>query len=692
MEKVSEADLVKRIKSFVLNENYAGALAVVRGVDTGRMKNPTILCMIGEVYEHEKLYENAEEAFLRAYDRSPKNRKILDRITSLYIEMGEYAEAEYYYKEFISVASRDLHRYILRYRLDKSKGERQSVLIDTLEQLKDYEYMEEWAYELALLYESAGETDKCIRECDEIVLWFGNGEFVDKAIELKCKLTGEPLPQTSTVDMDNEMDDDLRVINPDDAFESEGVDTGIDTAMIAKVVDEQMDFSDVDSDEEFLDEVITEPEVKESDDFFSLAAEFGLTDLVEEDLDDEFEEDLDDDGIFEEDLDDEDDFKDEIIEESLEEIVEEIIDEESELLDEDLDADEIVEEVAEEAELDIQEALEGMTEDQDEVLLEQALFGGIPMTDMHEDNLDEEDEILDAATKSDIFSKEDEDFLAELFSDDNSMAEEMAAEIEKEDAPISQTVKNIFSTVPNVKNVHRQLTMTFSQFETEGVDYDVLAPYDINFVVLSDDMSMKNQIAIGIAKALNTYGMCDKTKIVRAKAGELNRQDFSSIFPKIKGGCLIVERADELTNASSAIIEREVYREDQDVAIILASRQKDMMMYWRRHPELRGKFLNVINVSKYNENELVTLAKGYIEKRGYELSMEAAIVLRDYFKKEIENNEEVGYEQVMTVVDEGIASLDKRNMKNLFMTVLDNKYEEAKMLKLRGDDFAWLAK
>ena len=341
--------------------------------------------------------------------------------------------------------------------------------------------------------------------------------------------------------------------------------------------------------------------------------------------------------------------------------------------------------------MDVQEAIESMTEDQDEVLLEQALFGGLPMTDMLEDNLDEEDEILDAATKSDIFSKEDEDFLAELFSDDHSKAEELAAEVEPEDAPISQTVKNIFSTVPNVKNVHRQLTMTFSQFETEGVDYDVLAPYDINFVVLSDDMSMKNQIAIGIAKALNTYGMCDKTKIVRAKAGELNRQDFSSIFPKIKGGCLIVERADELTNASSAIIEREVYREDQDVAIILASRQKDMMMYWRRHPELRGKFLNVINVSKYNENELVTLAKGYIEKRGYELSMEAAIVLRDYFKKEIENNAEVGYEQVMTVVDEGIASLDKRNMKNLFMTVLDNKYEEAKMLKLRGEDFAWLA-
>ena len=132
MEKVSEADLIKRVKAFILNDNYAGALAVVKGVDASRIKNPPVLCLIGEVYMHEKQYEVAEEVFLRAYNRSPKNRKILDLITSLYIEMGEYAEAEYYYKEFISVASRDLHRYILRYRIDKGKGERLSVLIDTL--------------------------------------------------------------------------------------------------------------------------------------------------------------------------------------------------------------------------------------------------------------------------------------------------------------------------------------------------------------------------------------------------------------------------------------------------------------------------------------------------------------------------------------------------------------------------------
>ena len=905
MEKVSEADLVKRVKAFILNDNYAGALAVVKGVDASRIKNPPILCLIGEVYMHEKQYEVAEEVFLRAYERSPKNRKILDLITSLYIEMGEYAEAEYYYKEFISVASRDLHRYILRYRLDKGKGERLSVLIDTLERLKDYEYIEEWAYELATLYEAAGEEKKCIHECDEIVLWFGHGEYVDKAIALKCKLTGEALPKMTTVEMEleNEMRteasaradedgreaamvrrahydsrnprpastefseaDDIHVINPDNALESVGVDTGIDTEMIKKAMENGVaegdggtgsmsntgllfgamsgdsstasrlledDLEDEDEaepageadapafasvpdgpadldndlDTESGDESAAvkpagsdENEPKEDDialsqklmsDLFKTPGldkvksssrpkmpeflkkgtavtagdpidelEAMLSGLPQEDL---AEEDLDDDEILDEDMsgdadlmsmfgeagaDDEnvgsdeeagvaveshgegvedggvydtdeeadaeaydngaadDDGTEETDDEALTEAANaqelEDADEDFEMFGdpayvqhepddfEEDEADEIPDEAVgmpdEDDGIEVEEALESMTEDQDEVLLEQAVFGGLPSGEMLEDDLDAEDEYMDDEQMQVQISEADEQFLAELFSPDGGDSED-EDEVMDDNVAIPQTVKNIFATVPDVKNVHQQLAMTLSKFETAGSDYDVLAPYDINFVVSSNDKGMKSQIAIGIAKALNTYGICDKNKIVRAKAAELNRQDFSMIFDKISGGCLIIERADELSDASVAVIEQFVNQENQDVAIVLASRQEDLKRFWKKHKELRGKFLNVINVSKYNEMELVTLAKGYIEKRGYELSPEAAIVLRNFFMKHSQGDEVVGYEDVMAVVDAGIANLDKRNMKNLFMTVLDNKYEEADMLKLLPEDF-----
>lgn len=893
MEKVSEADLVKRVKAFILNDNYAGALAVVKGVDAGRIKNPPVLCLIGEVYMHEKQYEVAEEVFLRAYDRSPKNRKVLDLITSLYIEMGEYAEAEYYYKEFISVASRDLHRYILRYRLDKGKGERLSVLIDTLERLKDYEYIEEWAYELATLYEAAGEEKKCIHECDEIVLWFGHGEYVDRAIALKCKLTGEPLPRMSTVEMqlagDTQDEEaqraleeakeakmasqarfngrtpkpavtefsevaDVHVINPDNALESAGVDTGIDTELITKAMETQtaqfkeqtnknmfntgmlfnamsqadkamahlkednLDDDDEDDDiggfdtEDISDLEENDPVTGDENDLSEAAAEVENTtaadvpvaappteELADDDDDDDFVDEIIPSAAFdkpsfladiqeladEETLrlvqerkngdrpkmpdflkrsDDEDDFHSpddalaeleamlsEDIEETpavsqiretvagMQDAVSEILEgpesetaavsvsvpdakpadasapasndvpftadtpkvtnaeadtrlPESELVSDASDTPEpgytttFAGDTADDDGVEMDEALEGMTEDQDEVILEQAVFGGLPSTNMREADLDDEDdEILDEEEAEELLSSEDEAFLEELFSDGEEIEDD--DEVMNENIPIPQTVKDIFATVPDVKNVHKQLAMTFTQFETSGSDYDVLAAYDINFVVLSDDNGMKSQIAIGIAKALNTYGICDKNKIVRAKASELNRSDFSMIFPKISGGCLIVEGADELSDASVAVIEKEVGKDNQDVAIVLESRQDALKAFWKKHRTLRGRFLNVINVSKYNETELVTLAKSYIEKRGYELSPEAAIILRNYFKKHLLQNDDVGYETVMNVIDAGIENLDKRNMKNLFMTVLDNKYEEAHMLRLLPEDF-----
>lgn len=867
MEKVSEADLVKRVKAFILNDNYAGALAVVKGVDAGRIKNPPVLCLIGEVYMHEKQYEVAEEVFLRAYDRSPKNRKVLDLITSLYIEMGEYAEAEYYYKEFISVASRDLHRYILRYRLDKGKGERLSVLIDTLERLKDYEYIEEWAYELATLYEAAGEEKKCIHECDEIVLWFGHGEYVDRAIALKCKLTGESLPRMSTVEMqlagDTQDEEaqraleeakeakmasqarfngrtpkpavtefsevvDVHVINPDNALESAGVDTGIDTELITKAMETQtaqfkeqtnknmfntgmlfnamsqadramehlkednLDDDDEDDDiggsdtEDISDLEENDPLTGDENDFLAdiqeLADEETLR-LVQERKnggrpkmpdflkrsDDEEDFPSPDDALAELEAMLSEDIEETPAVSQIRETVAGMQNAVSDVLEgpesetaaesvteaegvsasvsvtetEDASASASVTEAegasasasvteTEDASssahetgtedvsasvsaadkvsiagsdtpepeyittfagdkvdddgVEMDEALEGMTEDRDEVILEQAVFGGLPSTNMREADLDDDDdEILDDEDAEELLSSEDEAFLEELFSDGEEAEDD--DEVMTENIPIPQTVKDIFATVPDVKNVHKQLAMTFTQFETSSSDYDVLAAYDINFVVLSDDNGMKSQIAIGIAKALNTYGICDKNKIVRAKASELNRSDFSMIFPKISGGCLIVEGADELSDASVAVIEKEVSKDNQDVAIVLESRQDALKAFWKKHRTLRGRFLNVINVSKYNETELVTLAKSYIEKRGYELSPEAAIILRNYFKKHLQQNDVIGYETVMNVVDAGIENLDKRNMKNLFMTVLDNKYEEAHMLRLLPEDF-----
>lgn len=890
--KINEGALTKRIKTLVLQERYEEAMKELDEIDVSKIRNISILCLVGEVYMGLERYDEAERILLRVYEKNPNTRRILDLLTTLYIDKGEYSEAEYYYKEFIGVASRDLHRYILRYRLDKGKGERLSVLIDTLEKLKDYEYIEEWAYELATLYEASGETKKCIHECDEIVLWFGHGEYVDKAIALKCKLTGQPLPEISTVEQ-HRVEEEERAAHEKQMTEALGAEMGIegfagadyegsidldliqraldgDTTPAAKktgseenlqavsenaagaeqttsaaveetVADMQLqdtdelsgnasvpekaedmsgseyaETADIDSDndsdndandkeeevteekekshiahlfsslmfgkkekekhfdwttlkiprekEDKPDEIelaaaaITAAEGRGDDDLFEVseaesegnhslevsetmnteghpeavpeeeipsaesteetdtagnaAAEADTVDVDYEEAENEaYEEteksddmDILTDGFSQEDADFfgklmgedlsadyvrnkkteeviiEDDDEDEIIEDGSENIEGDGSEDEDEVIENNgiEDGDEIIEDDGSE---DEDETIEDESIDNQENRKQNTfddLFGfagsgrEAELIDDDGDD-DDDDEVIDEAQPGGVRDDDSDD------DDEDEISDDIHA---------SDTVLNIFGSVTEVDSIKNQLARTFTKFEDPALDnMDLLAPYDINFVVTGYDMSVKSQIAIGIAKALNTYGICDKNKLVRATAEDLNGREFAMIFEKLKGGCLVVEGAGDLDDKAAGIIADFVQQENQDVAIVLEGEEESIKTLFRKYPVLHSKFLNIIHIGKYNENELVQLADGYAKKKGYEISAPAAASLKTLLRERMQSGYSVEYEDIMAIIEEAIASLEKRNMKNLFMTVLDNKYEEAAMFMLQPEDF-----
>ncbi len=1193
MEKYNESDLLKKIKSSVYDGDYTTALTLSQDLDLNRIKNISALCLLGEIFIHEKQYDKAEKLLLRAYDKTPKGRRILDLLTSLYIEKGSYSEAEYYYKEFISVASRDLHRYSLRYRLDRGKGERTAVLIHTLEQLKDYEYIEEWAYELARLYHESGDDKKCVRECDDIALWFGHGEYVIKAMKLKEEITGEkqyiepenededaldpsatkiwnanelaeqintsedseiqetPVENTSskaeakeetaaeaeeeteaaeaeeepeaakaeeepeaaeaeeepeaaeaekepeaaeveeeteaaeeepeaaeaeeeseaaeaeeesetakaeeepeaaeveeeletakaeeepkaaeveeepeaeetkaeedTADdeepfadpfeedeaFDTEMDSDDAdadvhieeadeneeksepMLNIEDAVERRSIaamfrkmtksdmteikidhkedqaerlarafenaplpeektvehedETEVDQDTFDTLEDdfitleedlepeEETEFSDAEedaeeeydnaleqrsiiedmaailsgedeegtsdesdnseetsgagkeeikvqeteSDEEFINRMkahlaqkSTSIEPTGRDDFGNilhkvttekmaesernrsiLESEPDMTDDEQDEVVDEFSDNLF--SFFDEpkpietvDAIEETAKVEEIAEtEEAEEVAEaeeteeaaeaEEAEEEEEAAEvaevaeaeepeevakaeeaaeaagepeeaaeaaeaeeaEEAEAEEVAEvaevakaeeaaeaeeaeeeeeaaevaevaeaeeaeevaeaeeaaeaagepeEAAEEAE-EAEESVEAVEADETEddieyetsdFVIEDDLFGEIAAEAKDTDTADEaeadddddddiEYETSDFVIEDDLFGEiaaetkdtdiadeveaddddeddieyETSDFVIEddLFDEAEKAAEktQKPAEVETEQEAakeIPEAVLDIFSTAADLSDVKKQLAATFTKFESSVLEkQDLLASYEINFVVSGKDESMKSQIAVGIAKALNTYGMCDKDKIVRATAEELNNMDFSPVFAKIDGGCLIIVKAGRLSDASIKTLSDYIEQEGQTVAIILEDAEDNMLALWQRYPKLRGRFLNVINIAKYDEMELVRLAQSYAKKRGYDISEEARMVtLRDIFADRMAHDQDVNYEDIIAIIDEAVVNLEKRNMKNLFMTVLDNAYKEASMFTLLPEDF-----
>jgi len=890
--KINEGALTKRIKTLVLQERYEEAMKELDEIDVSKIRNISILCLVGEVYMGLERYDEAERILLRVYEKNPNTRRILDLLTTLYIDKGEYSEAEYYYKEFIGVASRDLHRYILRYRLDKGKGERLSVLIDTLEKLKDYEYIEEWAYELATLYEASGETKKCIHECDEIVLWFGHGEYVDKAIALKCKLTGQPLPEISTVEQ-HRVEEEERAAHEKQLTEALGAEMGIegfagadyegsidldliqraldgDTTPAAKktgseenlqavsekaagaeqttpaaveetVVDMQLqdtdglsgnasvpekaedmsgsehtETADIDSDNDSdndandKEEEVTEEKEKSHIAHLFSSLMFGKKEKEKhfdwttlkiprekEDKPDEIElaaaaitaaEGRSDDDLFEvSEAESEENHSLEVSEtmnaeghpeavpeeeipstESTEETdtaenaaaeadivgvdyaeAEDEAYEETEkaddmgiltdgfsqedadffgkLMGEDLSADyvrnkkteEVIIEDDDEDEIieDGSENIEGDgSEDEDEAIENNGIEDGDEI--IEDDGSEDEDETIEDESIDDQENRKQNTFddlfgfagsgrEAELIDDDGDdddddeiIDEAQPGEVRDDDSDdddedeisddihASDTVLNIFGSVTEVDSIKNQLARTFTKFEDPALDnMDLLAPYDINFVVTGYDMSVKSQIAIGIAKALNTYGICDKNKLVRATAEDLNGREFAMIFEKLKGGCLVVEGAGDLDDKAAGIIADFVQQENQDVAIVLEGEEESIKTLFRKYPVLHSKFLNIIHIGKYNENELVQLADGYAKKKGYEISAPAAASLKTLLRERMQSGYSVEYEDIMAIIEEAIASLEKRNMKNLFMTVLDNKYEEAAMFMLQPEDF-----
>lgn len=836
--KINEGALTKQIKTLVMQERYEEAMKVLDEIEVSKIRNISILCLVGEVYMGLKRYDEAEQILLRVYEKNPNTRRILDLLTTLYIDKGEYSEAEYYYKEFIGVASRDLHRYILRYRLDKGKGERLSVLIDTLEKLKDYEYIEEWAYELATLYEASGETKKCIHECDEIVLWFGHGEYVDKAIALKCKLTGEPLPEISTVEQ-HRVEEEQRAAHEKQLTESIGAEMGIegfagadyegsiDLDLIQRAMDgaapEAADEPIVETavtEDTLRDEVIVEEPVLEENEESAgsaegeetqdaaMAVDAGNTDSETVNAD---ENTADDDGHAESaDEDSEAEQPDEENEKShiahlfsslmfgrkekekhfdwstlklakekgekpdeielaaaaitaaqsqesqagekdediflheempVEEMSENTVAEDApekevpeseeaedaaisteglseedadffgKLMGEDLVADYTRSQDSEEEIIvdDDGESVDTVIIDdddseneapeaaaaEDEIIIDGDDEKDEVIPETKEDTLDDLFGIAGEVHEDELIDDDDED---EVISEDDSSSQNDSADEEEDeddeedeisdDIHASDTVLDIFGTVTGVESIKSQLAKTFTKFEDPALDnMDLLAPYDINFVVTGYDMSVKSQIAIGIAKALNTYGICDKNKLVRATAQDLNGRDFSMIFEKLKGGCLIIDGAGMLDDKAAGIIVDFVQQDNQDVAIVLEGEEDKIKELFRKYPVLHSKFLNIIHIGKYNENELVQLAEGYAKKKGYEISGPGAASLKTLLRERMQDGYSVDYEDIMAIIEEAIASLEKRNMKNLFMTVLDNKYEEAAMFMLQPEDF-----
>lgn len=194
MDKYEYSLKLDQLKSLSLEGKYEEAAEVADSINWNKVKNVNALVKVGEIYEKVGRYEDSREILLNAYDRSPIGRTIIYRLAEVAIAMGDFEGAQEYYDEFVDIAPHDNQRYVLAYNIRKAQNASPKELIPILEDLKEQEYTEEWAFELACLYHKTGEVEKCIDACDELILWFGDGPYVERALELK--MLYQPLSKT----------------------------------------------------------------------------------------------------------------------------------------------------------------------------------------------------------------------------------------------------------------------------------------------------------------------------------------------------------------------------------------------------------------------------------------------------------------------------------------------------------------
>lgn len=220
MDKYEYKLKLDEIKNLMAKKQYTEAAEIADSINWRKVRNVNALMKAGDIYAQIGRYDEAKEILLMAYDRSPIGRMIIYKLAEIAIKTKEFDEAQEYYDEFVEIAPHDNLKYILRYEMNKAKGAGLDVLIQILEELKEQEYTEKWAFELAYLYHQAGRSEECINACDELILWFGDGPYVEKALELKMLYQPLNRAQEDKYRQFKQQKDGIVEVRPEDYLES----------------------------------------------------------------------------------------------------------------------------------------------------------------------------------------------------------------------------------------------------------------------------------------------------------------------------------------------------------------------------------------------------------------------------------------------------------------------------------------
>lgn len=785
MDKYEYKLKLDQMKSAFAEGNYHMAEELADSINWKRVRNANSLIKAGEVYETAERYDNAKEMFLLAYERSPIGRTIVYRLAELAIHVGNYDEAMEYYEEFVEMAPNDSLKFVLKYKIYKAKGESLAEQIQILEDLKEQEYIEEWAYELAYLYHQAGMSEKCVEACDELILWFGDGAYVEKALELKMLYqpltkqqeekyrqfrqkrdgvvevrpndmlnSGEivsevvKIPQVTmnasrfnTVNLQNELAKNMQQIM--DATEKEEVNDSMDA--IKKMVEEipylQLPHESEEQKEEKYGHIETDEEIDGS-------LKINFKEMLAEDSDGQI-------SLYVP--------KDPMVERqitgqmSIQEVLEE--------WEKTKRAAEAALQEAEQRRLEsakaraLQEAEEIMERLVDVIpqlnaglspkeLLEQEYMQNMPEKDEKaarlfqnvNDILTREIEKLSKENNSIDQMIEENKPAEESFGQEmeNEMSEELSEEIPQElpqvstdigdllvEEPIPEEIEAAKELMPEEPAKQEELpsiqipedviededvTMHLTKAQKEIFSYFVpiqgmeqqlcqvltgvkrrlgrsTNSTEGNIMIQGGPGSGKTVLATDLIKVIQEETGLIGGKIGKIEAASLNQKDIPELMKKVRGGCLIIEKAGEITRETAVKMSLQMSQDTAGMLVILEDTKEGIRKALGRDEEFARKFTEKVNIPIFSIDELVEFAKSYAQELEYEIDEMGVLALYNRISSIEKLDEATTLFEVKDIVDEAVAKSEKGGFKKAFSVFASKRHGQGDRKVLQEKDF-----
>lgn len=728
----------EQMLNLVKNKEYDKAHEIAESIDWNKVKNASVLCAVSEVYERCGEYEKSRDILFQAYDRSPDSKKIVYRLGTLALKMGELKEAMDCYEEFSNLAPKDPNRFVFKYKILRTKKAPIEEQIAALEEFKKVEYVEKWAFELANLYQKAGMITECLEECDDLILWFSEGKYIYKAMELKMQY--KPLTPLQHEKYMNRFNDTPKVeeSQPEDAKQEEM--PVVETTPVVEHVEEVSEELTVEpvvenAVEEVVEEAetpIEEPEVqdKPTTSIEQMVQEWQEqqkenAQMIQAELErvEQEKAEQEQDAVEEEE-------KEEILSDDVRKLMEELEAESEEIAaqkaatdDDDEEEEEskpLLQKVVEQLssldvklELSGKEVATGAATVAAGAAVAGAAVAGAATSVMEEIEIpDENDGIKLGDTQSMALAAKALANAAKVEVPQEAFAEEELPEEEAYETPdspyntgfvvqgkydleaqsqvglkagLTEEQKKLFSYFVPVHGMSEQIVRVLQSDKRCKNRYGTSRIG--NVIIVGRRGSGKTVLAVDIVKAIQKSRKMKQGKVAIVKSEALNKKDISEIVGKLHGGALVVEKASRMNRNTIEILSGLMEGQTGELLVVLEDERKPMERMLAEHPNFSKKFTSRIDLPVFINDELVTFGQTYAKENGYKIDEMGILAL--YSDIDILQREEkvVTVADVKAIIDDAIENANRASVKKIMKKILGKNRDESDRVILKEEDF-----